>query len=300
MFISQGSKHPNFWLREAALLILCILSGTVLAGIISQFVVYITKVDLNLVNFDFLSDSHRYSLAWKYRLLLSINHLCIFILPAIAYFYFTKYDFNILNGSVQKFNAQSAIIAVLILLAIYPIVAFSSEVNQSIALPTVLKTMEDQTNRIVKLLLWDKSVLAFIANITIIGILPAIGEELLFRGCIQSLLGKWLRKPELAIWVTAILFSAMHFQFEGFLPRMILGVALGYLFFWSGNILYPIFAHLFNNAMQVIIYHFYSDKLGDIDQLAASKISLPALLISVLILFLSVRWFKLSLHQSHS
>lgn len=295
MFISEDSKPTNFWLREVALLLLLILAGAVIAGILSQAILFLTKVDLNLVNFDFLTADRKIMLAWNYRLLLSINHLCVFILPAILYLRLSKYHYQLWPNGLNQFKRHPAIFGILVLLAVYPIVSFSSEINQAIPLPTVLKTMEDQSNKIVQLLLFDKSMLAFITNLLIIGVLPAVGEELLFRGSIQSILSKWTARPELAIWVTAILFSAMHFQFEGFLPRLILGVVLGYLFYWSGNILYPIIAHLFNNAIQVIIYQFYKGPITDLDQLASPKVSLPALLISVVALYFLVRWYKQSL-----
>jgi hypothetical protein len=88
-------------------------------------------------------------------------------------------------------------------------------------------------------------------NLLIIAVLPALGEELLFRGYLQQKMCQWIRKPILAIIITAILFSAIHMQFLAFLPRFALGVVLGYLFYWSGSLWLPIIAHFLNNALVI-------------------------------------------------
>ncbi|PLX06689.1 MAG: hypothetical protein C0594_06605 [Marinilabiliales bacterium] len=93
----------------------------------------------------------------------------------------------------------------------------------------------------------------FLVNILMIAIIPAIGEELLFRGIIQKLLIEWTRKTWLGIVLTAIIFSAIHFQFYGFIPRFLLGMLFGYLLIWSKNIWLPIFAHFINNGTAVFV-----------------------------------------------
>src|SRR5690606_15245342 len=113
----------------------------------------------------------------------------------------------------------------------------------SFDLPHLLKDMEEQSQRAIKMLLADRSIPAFMANLLIMAIIPAIGEELVFRGVIQSSLGGIFKHKVTAVWVTAFLFSAMHFQFEGFLPRFLLGLILGYLMLWSGTLLFPMIAH---------------------------------------------------------
>ena len=87
----------------------------------------------------------------------------------------------------------------------------------------------------------------------IIALIPAFGEELLFRGLIQKGLFKSWGNIHLAIWLSAFLFSALHLQFLGFIPRFLIGGLLGYLFFWSGSIWLPILAHFVNNATAVLL-----------------------------------------------
>ena len=88
-------------------------------------------------------------------------------------------------------------------------------------------------------------------NILIIAIMAGIGEELMFRGVIQKILIGWTKDIHLGILYTAIIFSTIHFQFYGFVPRMILGMVLGYLYIWSKSLWVPVIAHAINNALTV-------------------------------------------------
>lgn len=113
---------------------------------------------------------------------------------------------------------------------------------------------------------------AFLFNMLLIGIVPAVGEELLFRGSIQTLLHKWFKNKHVAVIVAAFIFSFFHFQFYGLLPRWILGILLGYLYVWSGNIWYPIWGHFLNNGMQVLLLY-----IGQIPQEEITNQELPVI-----------------------
>jgi uncharacterized protein len=91
----------------------------------------------------------------------------------------------------------------------------------------------------------------------VIAVLPAIGEEIVFRGLIQNELYRGTKNIHVAIWVSAILFSAIHLQFFGFLPRLLLGALFGYLYYWSGNLVLAITAHFVNNGASVVAMYFY-------------------------------------------
>jgi hypothetical protein len=86
-----------------------------------------------------------------------------------------------------------------------------------------------------------------------IALLPAIAEELIFRGVFQTIFQRLFRSGHLAIWVTSLIFSTIHFQFFGFIPRLILGLVFGYLFYWSGTLWLPVISHFLNNAFPVIM-----------------------------------------------
>ena len=107
----------------------------------------------------------------------------------------------------------------------------------------------------------------------LIAILPALGEELFFRGIVQRIFISWTKNPLLGIIIGAFLFSFMHLQFYGFIPRFYLGIIFGLIYFWSGSIWLPILAHFLNNAAAVIILFIYGhETVGkDIDTIGTQE-----------------------------
>nr|WP_302315759.1 CPBP family intramembrane glutamic endopeptidase [uncultured Muribaculum sp.] len=131
--------------------------------------------------------------------------------------------------------------------------------NASLTLPEsmsrieqVLRASEQAANGMVMMLMSGTSVLDLILSILIMGCLTGIAEELFFRGMLQKLLHVQLRNAHIAIWATAVIFSAVHLQFFGFVPRMLIGAFLGYLAWWSGSLWLPAMAHALNNSLVVI------------------------------------------------
>jgi membrane protease YdiL (CAAX protease family) len=122
-----------------------------------------------------------------------------------------------------------------------------------------------------------------IIGLLVIALLPAIGEELVFRGLIQNEFFRGTGKVHISIWAAAFLFSAIHLQFFGFIPRLLLGALFGYLYYWSGNLLIPMFAHFFNNAFSVVMIYLYNQKITDIDPQDNSYLPLHYVLINLII-----------------
>jgi uncharacterized protein len=91
----------------------------------------------------------------------------------------------------------------------------------------------------------------------VIAVLPAIGEEIVFRGIVQNLLRKLTNNIHVSIWIAAFLFSAIHLQFFGFVPRLLLGALFGYLYYWSGSLTMAMLAHFVNNGFSVLAIYFY-------------------------------------------
>ena len=134
------------------------------------------------------------------------------------------------------------------------------------------------------------SFIKIIVGLIVIAVVAGIGEELIFRGLIQRKFYKGLNNPHLAICGAAIIFSAIHMQFYGFLPRMMLGALFGYLYLWTGNLWVPIAAHIFNNGFAVVM--FYLSHIGvigvDIEELETFPI--PAVIAS-LFLSAALLWY---------
>jgi membrane protease YdiL (CAAX protease family) len=121
----------------------------------------------------------------------------------------------------------------------------------------------------------EKFLLAFV----VIAILPGIGEELVFRGLIQNELWRGGKNIHVAIWLSAFLFSAIHMQFFGFVPRLLLGALFGYLYYWSGNLMVPMFAHFFHNGFTVTMLYLFN--IGSIDIDIDSEESAPVTLVAL-------------------
>ncbi|MBL0341505.1 MAG: CPBP family intramembrane metalloprotease [Bacteroidetes bacterium] len=135
--------------------------------------------------------------------------------------------------------------------------------NQQLHLPEFLsgveswmRASEDNAARITEMFLKMDTSLELLFNLFIVALLPALGEELLFRGVLQRLFKELTNNIHVAIILTSILFSAIHMQFFGFIPRMLLGMLFGYLLHWTGSIWVPIFAHLVNNGAAVIFAYY--------------------------------------------
>jgi membrane protease YdiL (CAAX protease family) len=157
-------------------------------------------------------------------------------------------------------------LALLIMIVSMPFMEWVNLWNQKMVLPDFLKGIErwmkekeDATMDATIKLITVRSNLDFVANLIVIAVLPAIGEELMFRGGVQRSLNRAFNNPHLAIWISAIIFSAIHLQFYGFVPRMLLGAGFGYLYYYSGSIWYAMLAHFINNAYAVCAA-FYMQK----------------------------------------
>lgn len=126
---------------------------------------------------------------------------------------------------------------------------------------------------------------AAISGVLIIGVLTAFSEEMFFRGGVQGIFTHGNAKPAVAVWLSAILFSTMHFQFFGFFPRLLMGVFFGYLLIWTRSLWVPVFAHALNNSMVVIIASFTGQTSGNIsDESTEIIFGDPVIVISSVVL----------------
>jgi membrane protease YdiL (CAAX protease family) len=117
------------------------------------------------------------------------------------------------------------------------------------------RELEDRAQVLTKFLTRFNSTGRFLVGLLVIAVVPAVSEELVFRGVIQRNLVQWFGSRHAGVWLAAAIFSAIHFQFFGFVPRFVLGLILGYLYEWSGNILVPMAAHFTQNAFQLLLLY---------------------------------------------
>lgn len=153
-------------------------------------------------------------------------------------------------------------------IAISPIVEWNMKVEFSGLLEGFgnwAREQEDKLMEMTKLITGFTSASDFTIGLIVIAILPGIGEELVFRGLIQNELYRSSKNIHAAIWASAILFSAIHMQFFGFIPRMLLGAVFGYLYYWSGNLFVPMIAHFFHNGFTLTMIYLYNLKVVNVN-----------------------------------
>ena len=145
-----------------------------------------------------------------------------------------------------------------------PLIELLSNINQKMVLPPWLKWMrdsEDSAQKVMDAILKMNSIWDLITAVLMVGLLTAIVEEFMFRGVIQTIFVRWTKNTHAAVWITAILFSAFHMEFFGFLPRLLLGVFFGYFVAWSGSVWTGVWAHFLNNSTVVIVTYLFQKKI---------------------------------------
>ncbi|MBC6110166.1 CPBP family intramembrane glutamic endopeptidase [Pedobacter fastidiosus] len=192
------------------------------------------------------------------------------------------------------------ILVLVIMIVSMPFMEWTAIWNQKMILPDFLKWIEqwmkekeDEAMKVTIQLLTVRNNWDFVVNLIMIAVLPAIGEELMFRGGVQRSLNRIFNNPHLAIWVSAIIFSAIHIQFYGFIPRMLLGAGFGYLYYFSGSIWYAMLAHFLNNAYAVCVALYMQKHNMPLDK-ADEPIGFPwyGYVISVIITIALFKFFK--------
>jgi membrane protease YdiL (CAAX protease family) len=192
---------------------------------------------------------------------------------------------------------KEAGLVIILAFCIFPVTSFTGQINSSMHLPLSLSGVEswmvkqeDKADNLIDLLIVANTLPGMLLNLLMIALIPAVGEEMIFRGVFQKILSNLFKSGHIAIWCTSILFSAIHLQFFGFIPRLILGLVFGYLFFWSGTLWLPVISHFVNNAFPVLLSYVqgsdYMKSLPDIKLWQqAIFLPLPVILGSAILLY---------------
>lgn len=298
----SGSRRPTLgglFILVGYILIGGVISSLILIGILAisrgigfpQAEVYLRNLVTNSVKIS----SSWFELMWVQ----AINHLGTFLVPALAYWY------TIERRTWQQFNqqplptVQGLGLVPLLVIAFIPFNAFVIEWNQNLHLPETLAPVEEWMRSKEKEL---EGITKYLTNFTttgqlliallVVAVIPGIGEEVLFRGILQRNFSTWTRNAHVGIWLSAALFSAIHVQFLGFFPRMLLGALFGYLYLWSGNIWVPMLAHFINNGFTVLMVFLHQQKLITVDIDKAESVPILGALVSGMITVGLLAYFK--------
>ncbi len=220
-----------------------------------------------------------------------VNHLFTFSVPSIVFVILIHKNKAFQFLKLNKFpNTQMLLMGSMLIGAGFLVAQALLKLNQLIYLPSGAAELEAKASSMTNVFLVMNTPSEFILTFLAIAILPAIGEELMFRGIIQRYLYKYNRHA--AIIITGFLFSAFHLQFQGFLPRFFLGVVLGYLYYWSGSLWLPIIAHFINNGVQVLIVYFYKMKGGEMDATQAQDLPWLGVAMATIVTVGIFYWFE--------
>ena len=213
-----------------------------------------------------------------------LQTITLFLLPSLMIAYLgAKAPWNWLQLD-NKVNWKVLLWAIGIMLVALPAINLMSHWNQQMVLPTWLSGLEEwmknkeaEAEWLTKQFMSVTTISGLLVNIFLMAVLPALSEEITFRGVLQQLLTAPHRlspfasrlSPHLAIWLTAIIFSAIHMQFYGFVPRMLMGALFGYMLVWTGSLWVPMLMHFVNNGMAVLLYFMANRAHWDMDKVDA-------------------------------
>lgn len=179
--------------------------------------------------------------------------LGLFIVPTLVFAKLaSKNVFGYLKLNFAPFFYAALCTAILMLCA-QPLINWMAELNSMMPAPEWMHNSEKEAAEITKIFLQMNGFGDLLFNLFMVALIPAVGEELLFRAGFQRLFQKLTNNPHIGIWLAAILFSALHMQFLGFFPRMLMGALFGYILLWSNNLWLPIIGHFVNNAGAVVL-----------------------------------------------
>lgn len=258
------------------ILLALIIIGLILGTVIGWVYVLITKSnpqDLNALRFMQIS-----------------SQLFTFVFPPIAYAFLVKE--NPVNAlGLKKSKTLWILIGIAMIFAIMPFNSILAEWNANLTLPesmskieSLMKQMQEAATEIIEKFVSVDTIGGLILNLFMIAGLAALGEELLFRSIIQTSLIKICKNAHIGILIASAIFSFIHFEFYGFVPRLILGMLLGYMFYFSGSIWISMLMHFLNNGTVVFIYFLNTKGITNIDVDTFGQTSIPVLIVSIVVM----------------
>jgi uncharacterized protein len=287
---NQSPRHPVIQVLMFALIILISVLAVMLLSIIAGIMIF--RVPLS--EWMQLLDPTDPANVPVLKFLQITQSLSMFVIPPMVFGWFMVRD-PWLYLNIKKLPERKQVAAVLVLaVLILPVLNLLSVFNQELQLPGFLSGIEDwmsrteeQASDLTEAFLNVNTFSGYLVNVLMIVLIPAFGEEFFFRGVLQKVFHRWFKSPHAAIIFVAIIFSAFHMQFYGFLPRFVLGLLFGSLYYWSGNIWYPVLAHGFNNFLPVTLTYFFRNRFepAELDTIGTGPEAwiwaVPALILSI-------------------
>lgn len=294
----QNTREENGPFVQILMLGFYALLGLIVASAVGFALVYLQYGGRILDDMSWLSGTNPYYMPAQ-RILLIAQQIGLFLIPALLLAKTEGQKTDVFYG-FKKPETALLLIVVLLMICAMPILEWITQLNQEMVLPDAfkgvekwMKEAEDQGMKTTIALLKMDHIGMLIINLGMIALLPAVAEELMFRGGLQRAFGRMFQNPHIAIWFSAFIFSAIHMQFYGFFPRLFLGATFGYLYFWSGSLWYAIFGHFINNGYAVCMAWYMQKNnipLSETDK--TMDIAWYGYIISVVLTFFLFKYFK--------
>lgn len=238
-------------LGRLAFFLLFVGAGLLVAGIVTSVVLLGTGGVKASPNYE--------QLIWVQ----GISQLLMFLLPALLFAWlFEGRASTYFQTEIKQWQAFPVLLAILLIIIAIPMIDFLTTWNESLHLPESMSQWEAsmrakqvQSQELMSGFLSLPGVGYMLLNLLMLAAIPAICEEFVFRGVIQKTLVGWFRNPHVAIVVTAAVFSLTHFEMFYFVPRFVLGICLGYIYYYTRTIWTSVLAHFTNNAIIVVMYY---------------------------------------------
>lgn len=239
------------------------------------------------------------------RFLQGSTQVCCMLVPSLLFgMMFHKHIAKFFKLQFSRKQIVITICGMFTFVAMIPFVDVLTTWNNSMHLPdsmavweTYIREMGLASEAMVEMFLTENGgVGVFVANMVVMALIPAVCEEFIFRGAIQQTFAKWFRNHHVAVLVTAAIFSIIHFDLFNFIPRFVMGVLLGYLFFYSGTIWTSVFVHFVNNGLIVVLYHFFGYSASDTMALDSTALNIISVVLSIaaslLLMYAGIRSMK--------
>ena len=231
----------------------------------------------------------------------ALASIIAFGLPGIAVAFFSKNKVVSELGFVRIKNWNQIGLVILIAITGLFLSGALGDLTERIPTPIALKNwatqMEDQYKKALYAMTQMKSVLDLLFAIIAVAVVPAIVEELFFRASLQKIIMDWTGKPYVAIIMTAVIFSAFHFSYFGFLSRMSLGIILGIIYFYTKTIWLPMLMHFINNGIGITTLYFVRDNPKKMDAVIDGNLPFYWVIVALFVIIILCKKLKETTHH---
>tara|TARA_B110000977_G_scaffold190726_1_gene261878 strand:+ start:792 stop:1706 length:915 start_codon:yes stop_codon:yes gene_type:complete len=262
-------KTKGVWTETSYSTLLYLLLVVILGGLIGSYLLGAVVCQL-VYGISFFSSSQQVfdpsntAMMNAMKTMQFFNAIGTFVVPPIVFLHLRGFSFVHYLKLKKPLDGLTIVKVFILSLAMIPLANYLGSLNESLPLPeflNFLKLAEEQSLLLTEQFLIMDSIWDLGIMVLIMGVVAALGEELLFRGILQNLFQNWSKSKHLAIWLTALLFSVIHMQYHAVLPRFFLGAFIGYVYVYSGSLRTAIYLHFFYNTTLVIITYLIQHEL---------------------------------------